>query len=256
MTRPLTYSAILLVLILSSECRRPEKNIHSYIPVVQTLSAKTQPDGSVVVTGLVVSGHTPIAYAGFCMDTMPNPDIMTNQVFAAVNGDTFSCTYKSLNALKRYYFRAWAGNGEAYAAGKDVFVDSASFDTTLIPCHFGLYSLTFTGPFNPRDSFVYFDKLAQSAMDYSFTAYTNLHRIGFTFGIIPTSGFYTVTDADEPGSKGVIITFDGITSKAGSTLYLRQITNSIFEITICDVQVFISPYNNWYSMATRFRATM
>lgn len=247
--------AIAAMLVCLNACKKPYKDVNDYIPKVRTLSVTPQPDGSVIVKGLVIaSGPTPINYAGFCMDTLPGPDITTNQAYATTNsGDTFSCTYSSLNALKRYYFKAWVTNGEAYGTGSDIFVDSVSFDTSLIPCHLAPAAITYTCPYNATDIYTHFDPLTQSGTGYTFTAYTDMHAISYTFSQVPLSGSYTTTDADYPDSKSMIITFDGVISKAGAAVYIRQITNTTIEIVICDVQVFFSTYHSWYSMSTRFK---
>lgn len=261
MTRKSPFCAIIFLLFLTA-CKRVEKNVQDYIPVVQTISATAQPDGSVLVKGVVVrSGYTGTRYVGFCMDTNAAPNITTNQVFAsAISGDTFMTSYTSLNALKRYYIRAWATNSENYATGKDVLVDSVSFDTTTMQCHLPLSYLAFSGgPVNYNDSYTYFTNFSPSGTDYGFTAYTNSNSIGFLFSAIPFSGVYTTTASDQPGPREVQLTFDGISSKAGSIVYVRQIDNSTIDITICSVPVFFT-YDlfdqAWFNLSTRLRVTI
>src|SRR4051794_8712138 len=120
MTKQTLITISALALVLMSTCKKVDRDVHNYIPRVQTISAIPQPDGTVVVKGVVISsGNTATYFAGFCMDTIPDVNMLTNQVFAtAMVGDTFSHSYGPFPSFKRYYFRAWATNAENYAIGK------------------------------------------------------------------------------------------------------------------------------------------
>ena len=103
MIKPIAICILFSALLLSA-CKKVAKNVHDYDCEVKTLSLTRNADGTVKVTGLVTfTGNTPIAYAGFCMDTLPHPDIASNQQFAQLASDnTFTCTYGSFDALKKY----------------------------------------------------------------------------------------------------------------------------------------------------------
>lgn len=247
-----------LALLLVSACKKVDRDVHNYIPRVETVSATPQPDGTVLVKGVIISsGNTPTYFAGFCMDTIPLPCMLTNQVAASVIvGDTFSCSYGPFPSFQKYYFRAWAANAENYAIGKAVSADSITFDTSGIGCHLAPGYLAYSGPFNIPDHFTHFDPLVQSADAYTCWAYTDNHSISVSFSGIPVSGVYTTNALS---SHGVQILFDGVAAKDGATVYVRQASPGSLEITICSVQVFInysfSNPGDWFSMAARFTVT-
>src|ERR1700689_463474 len=116
------FSFLLIMTFFSPSCVKVQKNVNNYYPQVKTTSVTVNPDGSVTAYGQVISaGSTGILYCGFCMDTISNPDMLTNQVLATnLSGNVFSCTYSSFNALNTYSFRAFAANSNGYAIGNAV----------------------------------------------------------------------------------------------------------------------------------------
>ena len=253
MTKPIAL-CILFPALLFSACKKVAKNVHDYDCGVKTTSLTRNADGSVTVTGTITyTGNTAIAYAGFCMDTLPHPDVPTNQQIATtINGNTFSCTYSGFDALKKYYFRAWAANAEIYAVGDDIAADSISFDTSLIPCHLPENTVSYTGPYAVTDACSSID---QSAPGYSggftITVITDYHEMIFNFANAPLSGIYkTIAFGGSPQGNYIQMLFDGTYTDAGIVLYVRQIAGGLYDITICQAPVYI--YNYPFTMSARF----
>lgn len=100
-----------LILFLPA-CHKQLDDPLDYLPKIELVSAVKQADGSVRVTGSVISdGEAPLEYVGFCMDTTDQPNMLYNQKFADNN---FSAVYSGFKANTTYYFRAWATNDFGY----------------------------------------------------------------------------------------------------------------------------------------------
>ncbi len=91
--------------------KKSKKNPLDYYPKVKTVSAVTQADGSVLVTGEIIDeGTDVIEYGGFSMDTIPIPEMLSNQVISYFSGNIFTAVYENFDISKTYYFRSWAAN--------------------------------------------------------------------------------------------------------------------------------------------------
>jgi len=242
-------SFLLVMIFFTPSCVKVQKDVNSYYPLVKTTSVTLNKDGSVTVTGQVISaGSTSIQYCGFCMDTTANPDMLTNQLLSdSLNGNVFSCTYSSLNALYTYYFRAFAANANGYAIGSAVSLSHAGFDTSLIPCHLSAQYMVLTGTTNETDPYSYVDSVTPSSTGYEVLAYTGSHSLDIVFSQYPISGIYT----------NASVAFDAI-AVSGATLYVQQISAGVIDITICqanvEVQNMFSGNFYPYVMATKFRS--
>jgi len=202
--RKLIIPFLIILGLISATCHKSqkvEKDPMNYYPKVKTLSVEKLLDGTVRVTGQVVSqGNQPIEYAGFCMDTLPMPDMISNQMIApTISGDTFSCIYSSVDFPAKYYFRAWVNNSNGYAIGEPIYTDSIAFDTSLIPCRPTLNHMLLTGGTlqsggstpNVDENYTLISTLTQSGTGYEFDALTSNHSINLTFGQFPHSGIYS-----------------------------------------------------------------
>ncbi len=245
--------------LLFSTCRKVEKNAHAYYPIVKTLSAEKLPDGSVKVTGQLISnGSSGIEFAGFCMDTLPNPGMAKNQVMVdVITADTFSYIFSSFNTLKKYYFRAWAANGNGYNIGADVVADSIIFDSTAVACTPEKQKVAWAGiPYNNSESYTYISGLTESPEGYDVTTYTGTHSVTYSFGQYPVSGIYKTSGVSQPGAYTMAITVDGIKTKGGANVYVRQMFDNTIDITLCQdsvsIKVGLSSYY-MFAMSTRFR---
>jgi hypothetical protein len=243
-------SFLLIMALFSPSCVKVLKNVNDYYPQVKTTSVVVNSDGSVTVSGEVTStGSTGIQYCGFCMDTIPNPDMLTNQSLATnLNGNVFSCTYSSLNALSTYYFKAFAANANGYAIGSAISVSNAGFDTALIPCHPVPQYVALTGANTLTEPFQFVDSATQSATGYEVYGTTGDYAVDIVFSQYPTSGIYTGSNAT--------VTFNAM-AVSGVTLYVQQISSGVIDITICQANVQVQDmYGNYhpYVMASKFRS--
>ena len=243
---------LLIIVCFSPACVKVEKNVNSYYPKVKTTSVTKNADGSATVYGEVTfAGSTPIEFCGFCMDTVDNPDMLSNQVLSTnLTGNIFSFTYSSFNAVKTYYFRAFAANANGYAIGSTVSASNISFDTSQIPCHPTSQHLSLAGIHNEYEPYSYVTAITQSGTGYDVMAQTGSHQIDITFGQYPTSGVYT--------SANTAITIDGVAATGATNIYVQQISNGVIDITICQANVsitidFTGTYYP-YVLTTKFRS--
>lgn len=255
------FHFLIVLPFLFSNCHKAqkvEKDPQRYYPKVKTLSAVKQPDGSVIVTGQVMSeGNNALQYAGFCMDTVPNPDMITNQVLVYdLSGDKFTYTFpSSFTPYTRYYFRAWVANANGYSVGEPVYADNIGFDTSLIPCRPLQQHMVLTGSSTINEIYTLIDNLTTTGTNYGVHAMTGSHSIDVTFGRFPIAGEYTVTSADYPNEASVTVSVDYMRANGPSKLYVAQIAPNTIEITICSLNVtanvWLSTAN--FNMTTRFQ---
>ena len=234
--------------LFSPSCVKVLKNVNDYYPQVKATSVMVNSDGSITVSGEITStGSTGIQFCGFCMDTIANPDMVTNQELATnLNGNTFSYTYTSLSALTTYYFKAFAANANGYAISKVISVSNTGFDTALIPCHPVAQYMVLTGANSETDPYEYVDSVTQSGTGYEVYGATGEHTIDIIFNQYPISGTYT----------NASVAFDAV-ALSGVTLYVQQISNGVIDITICQANVKVEDiYGNYfpYVMTTKFRS--
>ncbi len=256
--RILFFSALFL---LFATCRKVQKNPRAYYPTVKTLSAEKLPDGTVKVTGQLTSkGSSDIEFAGFCMDTLPNPGMTQNQVMvSAVTGDTFSYTFSSFNTLKKYYFRAWVANGHGYGMGDAMLADSIIFDSTAIPCSPAKQKVSWAGiPYNTSEGYTYVSGLTATSYGYDVFTSTGSHTIIYSFGQYPVSGIYKTSGNTDPAQYIMTITVDGIKTNGGATVYVRQLFDKTIDLVLCrdsaSIRVGLGSWSYYkFAMSTRFR---
>lgn len=116
-----THLFFLGLVIFFSSCNKQLDDPLDYLPKIELVSAIEQPDGTVLVTGKVISeGEAPLEYVGFCMDTTDQPNMLYNQKFADEN---FSAVYSGFKANTTYYFRAWATNDFGYVYSNTISLE-------------------------------------------------------------------------------------------------------------------------------------
>ena len=147
--------------LIFASCKKIEKDPRDYYPTVKTISAVVLDDGSVLVTGEITSeGASEILYSGFCMDSINDPSMLSNQVMGQRNGNIFTTIYENFDITKKYYFRSWAANDYGYAYGNTLSLDSIAAIPVIPPCsmtpnttEFGSGVKTFTNVGSPVAGF-------------------------------------------------------------------------------------------------------
>ena len=240
--------------LLLAACRKVEKDVHNYYPKVKTTGAVVLPDGSVQVTGEIISeGNTPVLYNGFCMDTLPNPGMLSNQQSLEVTGNTFTCTYTALGKSHKYYFRAWAANEHGYAIGDDVSVDSVTISPSAIPCTLPVDTFTINNTLSTKNhKYISISKLTQSTLTWTVSLATNSHTVDMEFGRKPIGGTYTVSD-NISDKTGVQVMIDNTIVNSGSKVYVTEINSNTIEVTVCSMDFYDGMSVN--NVRTRFRAS-
>jgi hypothetical protein len=226
---------LLVPFILLSGCSKYEKNVNDYYPKVTITSAKLQNDGSVLVTGTVVSeGASKIMYRGFCADTISNPKMISNQIVINNSDSSFTAKFSSLYKSNRYYFRAWAANSYGYAIGtSEIVIDSVFITPPKIPCSLPLDTFTINNTSSTSESIV-----SQSIANYTEVNITTIsHRILIDFKKRPVTGTYTTWQSQDY-DHNVTVWVDNRIVDNGSKLYVTDIDNKTFEIAICSMNYY------------------
>jgi len=221
-----------------------QDDVLNYYPKVVTSKDSILPDGSVQVTGeLVSSGSGQLYYLGFCMDTAPHPQMHFNQLLTdTLNGSSFTATYRRLDGLKRYYVRAFAANEYGYAYGDDIVVENAGPDTSMIACHPGGNTIITQGGGYTNKQENLFHVEALDPMTHEVSVLANSMSLNLQFGKTPTSGKYTIWHNPSIGSDEVQVLFSESNwgtyeLKNGGTLYVQQIDATRIRVWICNQQV-------------------
>lgn len=227
-----------LTAIVFSSCRKVEKDPLDYYPEVKTVSAIVQDDGSVLVTGEIADeGADVIQYAGFSMDTLAVPDMITNQIICQVNGTVFTTVYDNFDITKKYYFRSWAANEYGYSLGNVIYLDSITATPVVAPCNPNNNSVNFGG-FNPTQYFTSVPAPNQGFDTWDITASTGQGLYYIKFGASPVTKIYTTTLNTSPGPNEVRISFaSGFTQGAlndGSLFYVNQVTPGNWTMILCN----------------------
>jgi len=241
------------LLVLFSACKK-KVDVNNYHPVVKTTGVEVLADGSVKVSGEVISaGNTDLVLAGFCMDTIPNPDLLSNQKSVdTLFGNTFSYTYTNLDGGRKYFFRAWVANEEGYAAGGDVRLDSIHVDQSFVPCTPPQDSIIYSHPQRTKKEKYYSISKVYYLSEWRIDLTSNSNSIYFEFSQKPTNGIYK-TFENVDGANLVTIMVDGYRVQSGANVYVKQINSGQIEVTICEAKVYNGAFTD--SISTRFTAS-
>lgn len=251
MKKLLTRLFLAFPVLLFATCKKVEKDVRNYYPDVRMVSAVAQPDGTVLVTGEVLSeGNKPLSYAGFCMDTIPLPAMLSNQQPAeTMNGNQFSYTYRSLSGAKKYYFRFWATNENGYdLSDASLSVDKPSFSQDLIPCQPAYNRLRIEG--HTVQDYYHITPLEQGALTWDCFASANNRILYFRFNKWPVNGVYRIFPYTSSYPDLVYVRLDGYELEEGGKVYVRELDEHTLEITICDGHAH--PYGS-SAISTRFQ---
>lgn len=227
--------------LIFASCKKIEKDPLDYYPNVRTVSAVVQDDGSVLVTGEIISeGASEILYSGFCMDLVNDPSMLSNQVICQRNGNFFTTVYENFDITKKYFFRSWAANDYGYTYGNTISLDSITAIPVIPPCsmtpnttNFGAGTETFTNVGSPIMGFD----------DWTLTASTGGTTFTLTFGEKPKTRKYVTASYANLSSPGFVkISFNSGfiygSVDDGADFYVNQTGLNQYEMTLCT-----SPYS-------------
>lgn len=225
---------ISLGLIVLGSCQKALKDMDDYYPEIKTESVEVLDDGSVRVKGSLISeGASELEVIGFCMDTVDEPHMTTNQVLV---NKSFEAIYSGFDIGRRYYFRAFAVNDHGYVYGNTLTLDSIRPAIIDAPC-------------NPPMNTVSNGMLGQQNINlatgpsysdnmWKMNAYASQCDIYLEFPEKPYSRVYKAVDRfDTPKADEVRMYFNMgnmASLKDGSPIYVTQLSATEYEITICD----------------------
>lgn len=257
------YLLLFLGVIGLLGCEKRPETLEEYLPEVEIISAEKTAEGKIEVRARLLSkGPRDLYYLGFCADSVPHPEINSNQIltpylsgdeFVAVIGNTFfPGTYSQL------YVNAFAANDFTYNTATPVFVDSTGNvgiqPEITIPCDLNLNEVQLTQNMGFQ---TYSDispvEVSEGISTFFATVNTNLAvRFSFTdLGERIYTSASSAQDIDDQKMLVRIIQFGNENSiMAGANIYVKHIENNTFDIVICGA--------NWgfnSTMKTRVRVS-
>jgi hypothetical protein len=232
----LVFTTIFLFFLLG--CKKALKDVNDYYPVVETVSATINDDGSVLVEGQIKSnGEAPVDLLGFCMSKEPFPSMEENQINEPkIIGNRFSGVYKDLDLDTRYYFRTWANNSFGYTYGNIIFLDSIKPAYIKPPCSPDLntFILGSNGVKPVANVFIYKNHVWEVQF---FSSGIDFY---LTFSEKPKTGIYKTTELKQPEKETAYLkVVSGIAGVAleGQNIYVNRLPTGEFEISICSVEI-------------------
>lgn len=252
--------ASLIFIALAISCQKALKDVNDYFPVVNTISATVQPDGTVLVKGEIESeGAAPVEYFGFCCGTLEQPELLDRQLIAETwDGQFFSATYTGFEPDSTYYFRAWATNDYGYVYS-DIILPLANIIAApvIAPCSVSLNTCAIGGG-QPVAEYYTVSAPTASIGQWEITATTATGPVvNLIFGSSVTTGIYSTVNYNSPAAGQVFVSFYSgpITGSLneGSKVYVNRIGTDIYEIAICDAPWVYNGGSPLY-FRTRFRS--
>lgn len=232
------------MIIAVAACRKVkyQKDALAYYPKVHTERVQVQPDGSVEVTGVITEpGSGAISLAGFCLDTVPDPDILVNQQLAEeLQDNRFTTVYKNLDARKTYYVSGFAANEFGYTKGASIRVERPGMDTNNIPCHPGTDQIIVESSSSARsDKITSVSKVDPFQHTLECSGYNTSFWLRFEFGRTPTTGKYTIWSHVTRNSNTVSVLFSDPNRGSyymsdGGELYVQSIDDTRIRVWICN----------------------
>lgn len=247
-----------------SACKKARKNVEDYYPKVTTVSASVTGDGNVEVSADVTLKTGQLQYIGFCMDTVPVPDMVKNQVIVKeLNGSSFRHTYAmDFNPAKNYYFRSWAASETGYSYGNVVSLSNIRATPASAPCDLTLNTsdigLGGSGNIYKVSSVSNFS----STWDINTSGYdSRAGNLRFSFGSPLKTKVYTTSSSYlSIYSDNVFISvsggFNSGVVKAGTKVYVNKLSEGVFEITVCDASWNATGSSLTLDLKTRFRSPL
>ena len=252
--------ASLIFMVLATSCQKALKDVNDYFPVVNTISATVQPDGTVLVEGEIESeGAAPVEYLGFCCGTLEQPELLDRQLIAETwDGQFFSATYTGFEPDSTYYFRGWATNAYGYVYS-DIILPLTNIIGAPVtaPCSLSLNTCAIGGG-QPVADYSAVSAPTASIDSWEITATTATGPVvNLIFGSPVTTGIYSTVNHNSPVAGQVFVSFySGFIAGSlneGSNVYVNRIGTDIYEISICDAPWIYNGSSTFY-FNTRFRS--
>ena len=250
----LRYILTTLLVILFFSCSKVKKSYDEYLPEIKLVSVTPQVDGSVIVEGAILSkGEAPVDFAGFCISATSTPEMLDRQFVSKITDKKFYAQYFELSEDSVYKFRAWATNEYGYSYSNILTVDSFVFPSVDAPCTLPnnyLSTSLSSGTYNGTTHNISWSS-ASGLYNINGSLPTTTVNMYFTTSI--TQGYYTTTSNPIPGYREMKVTFvqwQNYVLKPGSTIYVKKLNASEFEITICDAP-FLFNGSTWLDFNTR-----
>jgi hypothetical protein len=206
---------------------------------VETVSAIVQDDGSVLVTGKLLSSggasgvNLIVAYGN---EADPGEDEIWREN-CVKNGNNYTAIISDLNDTATYYFRAIVKSTSHHvSAGKIIMLKNIKAKPVVAPCSPGLNKVNH-GVGNPDQTFV---NIGSSTSPIAWTISTSAKGIFYevSFEKKPSTGIYTTVEDFKPEGKGVYIRLgDGLSDyiiTGGSKVYVNKIALNKWDITVCE----------------------
>jgi hypothetical protein len=246
MKKQLLFILSLLLISVIFSCRKAKKDMKDYYPTVNTVSATITEDGDVIVEAEITSsGEKSLEHIGFCMDTVPVPKMLSNQVVVStINGGNFSAKYSNINSTlsynsfnpnKTYYFRSWATNGNGYTYGNIISLNNIK-STPVIPTCTLAPSYLNLGTGNGSSNYYTVTSPSQNST-WDFQASSNSSgTLNFKFGSQPRNKVFTTTTGTPNLNQVNVSFYSGFISgtlNSGTYVYVNEISTGVYDITIC-----------------------
>jgi hypothetical protein len=243
-------------------CGKPLDDVNDYFPEVRILSYTPEVDGSITITAeLVNEGAADVEYVGMCFSENGTPNSEDDQKLSTLSGNRFTVNYSlytsdsgsavDLNSNETYYVRAFATNDYGYAWSSVFVVLPWTVPAVDAPCSPTLNTISYGSgtlsvfPFGPST--------VNDTYDYTMNTASADFKFAFG-GPLETGVFTTASSASFLSSHQVYIQitiFETYYVLPGSLVYVNEISNNYFEVTVCSAPTSIG---ETYNFTTRFRA--
>jgi hypothetical protein len=227
--------AILFVLLISNSCRKALKNPDDYLPKAKIVSTEILSDGRVLVRGEIESkGYSDVEYAGFCCGTSGEPNIISRQMIAELDGNEFVAVYTGFDVDSTYYFRCWATNDQGYKYGNIVSLGNIIAPAVVPACTLPMNKLDDGAGWGTKNYYsVYVPTNSWQYWEFSANPQSG-NSLHFKFGSAITTGIYTTENDFNPSSGKVFVYFGQFSLESGTKVYVNTIGADTFDITICN----------------------
>jgi hypothetical protein len=251
-----TYLFLLALAISFCRCGKPLDDVNDYFPEVKVVSYTPEVDGSVTITAEVTdNGASDLEYVGMCFSESATPNAEDDQKLAELSNGRFSVNYSyytdengstiDLNSDETYKVRAFATNDFGYSWSKVFVIGPWTVPSVEAPCEpanntinygSGTFAAFTSGPSTVNSTYDYTMNSSQADVKFSFG------------GPLETGVFTTASSSSFLTSHQVYIQltmFNIYSVLAGSQVYVNEISDNQFEVTICNAPTNIGSGSNF-----------